>query len=408
MTAFTALLRGSIATLLICYSGTAISKPSVNLDVVIQGEGTVVSEPAGINCPTQCTAQFTKGTVITLTASGTSNYEFSSWSGTCIGTQNACELRLLKPASATATFSLGNLFPLAEDDRYTTDKNIPVQDNVMTNDYEGDAPATVTFFENPSISGGSIIIAADGAFSYTPPTGFVGLDSVEYTITDANGDTSDAQAEFRVLDVPEPPTPVPAPVAQTGQVLCYDTAGVEIPCAGTGQDGDTNTGVVWPVPRFIVNGDGTITDELTGLIWLQKVDCLAPYTAPGFPLDWDEALSAVDNLQDGQCGLTDGSEVGDWRLPNANEYLSLVDYQFYFHAIPNTEGTGQMENGDPFICDSCLSENMGEMTFFWTSTTSLSDTAAARLLRVQDGSIVHGGKLSGQALSAGAWAVKNP
>src|SRR4030065_25911 len=47
---------------------------------------------------------------------------------------------------------------------------------------------------------------------------------------------------------------------QTGQTKCYDTAGTEIACAGTGQDGEIQAGVAWPDPRFQDNGDGMITD----------------------------------------------------------------------------------------------------------------------------------------------------
>ena len=40
---------------------------------------------------------------------------------------------------------------------------------------------------------------------------------------------------------------------QTGQTKCYDLFGYEIPCAGTGQDGDLRMGVEWPKPRFTVD-----------------------------------------------------------------------------------------------------------------------------------------------------------
>jgi len=51
---------------------------------------------------------------------------------------------------------------------------------------------------------------------------------------------------------------------KTGQTHCYDTAGNPIASAGTGQDGEIQTGVAWPTPRFAVNGNTTITDNLTG------------------------------------------------------------------------------------------------------------------------------------------------
>lgn len=43
--------------------------------------------------------------------------------------------------------------------------------------------------------------------------------------------------------------------------------GTEIPWAGTGQDVELQHGVTWPNPRFTYNGDDTVTDNLTGLMW---------------------------------------------------------------------------------------------------------------------------------------------
>ena len=61
----------------------------------------------------------------------------------------------------------------------------------------------------------------------------------------------------------------PAPLRPTGQTPCYDAAGNTIGCAsglGRGQDGHLLYGVTWPIPRFTDNADGTVTDNLTGLI----------------------------------------------------------------------------------------------------------------------------------------------
>ena len=59
---------------------------------------------------------------------------------------------------------------------------------------------------------------------------------------------------------------------QTGQTKCYDTNGNQIPCAGTGQDGEIQAGVAWPNPRFTDNGNGTVTDNLTGLMWTKDAN----------------------------------------------------------------------------------------------------------------------------------------
>jgi hypothetical protein len=76
--------------------------------------------------------------------------------------------------------------------------------------------------------------------------------------------------------------------------------------------------------NFIDNGDGTVTNTDTGLMWQQD-------TAPVYT--WQEALSYCENLT-----LADYT---DWRLPNINELQSLVDYTRYAPSIdtvyfPNT------------------------------------------------------------------------
>ena len=85
-----------------------------------------------------------------------------------------------------------------------------------------------------------------------------------------------------------------------------------IPCVGTGQDGDWQKGVAWPNPRFTDNGNGTVTDNLTGLTWLKNANCYGTRV-------WATALTDANTLNSGECGLTDGSVEGDWRLPNVRE-----------------------------------------------------------------------------------------
>ena len=128
------------------------------------------------------------------------------------------------------------------------------------------------------------------------------------------------------------PCPVdgPAPVSQTGQTICYNP-GIpygEIDCASTGQDGELRRGVEWPRQRFVDNLDGTVTDHLTGLIWLKDANCFGERT-------WGEALSDCNGLESGSCGLSDGSSSGTWRLPNIKELFSLLDYGETGHALPS-------------------------------------------------------------------------
>jgi len=117
---------------------------------------------------------------------------------------------------------------------------------------------------------------------------------------------------------------------KTGQTLCYGANGT-IDCANTGQDGETQIGATWPSPRFTDNLNGTVTDNFTGLTWLQDALCTAlnPPAVNGASQggrDWVSALAAANALRSGQCGLSDGSIAGIWRLPNVNEMESLVDF----------------------------------------------------------------------------------
>lgn len=109
---------------------------------------------------------------------------------------------------------------------------------------------------------------------------------------------------------------------RTGQSACFDADGNTLACAGTGQDAEKQIGVAWPAPRFSDNGNGTLTDNLTGLVWLKHANCFGSLT-------WQQALTAANSLtgHEGQCDLNDGSSSGQWRLPNREELLSLVTYQ---------------------------------------------------------------------------------
>jgi len=87
--------------------------------------------------------------------------------------------------------------------------------------------------------------------------------------------------------------------------------------------------------RFTDNGDGTISDAATGLMWVKD-----PIAAPGAPfnaaMNWANAITNCEALN--FAGHT------DWRLPNIKELMSIVDYENFNPAIdgtffPNTHPT---------------------------------------------------------------------
>jgi hypothetical protein len=70
------------------------------------GTGTVTSSPAGITCPSTCSANFASATVVTLTATPNSGSTFTGWSGNaaCSGT-GTCAITMSAAQSVTATFN---------------------------------------------------------------------------------------------------------------------------------------------------------------------------------------------------------------------------------------------------------------------------------------------------------------
>jgi len=71
------------------------------------GSGTIASAPSGISCGAACSASYTRGTSVTLTATGTGGSTFTGWSGACTGT-GPCTVSMTAARTVTATFSGGN------------------------------------------------------------------------------------------------------------------------------------------------------------------------------------------------------------------------------------------------------------------------------------------------------------
>lgn len=126
-------------------------------------------------------------------------------------------------------------------------------------------------------------------------------------------------------------------------------------------DGVEIIGTATPPLRFIDNGDGTITDTRTGLIWLRDATCgQLPGANSQALYSWLDAFSSVNALASGSCGLSDGSSAGDWRLPRMGQLWSLIDPRRSTPAITNAAGTGAWAPGDAFI-------GLGRNGFHWTS-----------------------------------------
>ena len=189
---------------------------------------------------------------------------------------------------------------------------------------------------------------------------------VAITMNGPKNITANFSVAARVINLP-----------QTGQTKCYNASGTEIPCSGTGQDGEFQVGVDWPDPRFTVSGD-CVTDNLTGLMWAKNANL------PNGAKTWQGALDYVASINSGSglCGHK------DWRLPNVNELESLINSG---EANPatwlNSQGFSNVQSD-----------------YYWSSTTHANYTDYAWVVYMWDGGVISYGSKSN---SYYVWPVRS-
>jgi hypothetical protein len=75
------------------------------VSVAVSGQGSVVSTPAGVSCPSTCSKYFAPNSSVTLNAAAKVGYVFKSWTGACSGYGSTCNLSLASTdLSTTAVF----------------------------------------------------------------------------------------------------------------------------------------------------------------------------------------------------------------------------------------------------------------------------------------------------------------
>ncbi|MBI4848047.1 MAG: DUF1566 domain-containing protein [Nitrospirae bacterium] len=138
-----------------------------------------------------------------------------------------------------------------------------------------------------------------------------------------------------------------AEVAETGQTPAAPIV------APAGSDGDLQKGVALANPRFTDLGDGTVRDNVTGLIWTADANC------DGTQRTWATAVAFANTLNAGECGLTvgEGSLEGDWRLPNRKELRTLIDFSKFNPAVTTGHPFGGVQNSAYWTSSSSGTSN---------------------------------------------------
>jgi len=143
--------------------------------------------------------------------------------------------------------------------------------------------------------------------------------------------------------------------------------------------------------RYNDCGNGTVTDSVTGVIWLKQWNCLPS-------ANFEDAKKAVAGLKNGDCMLTDGSSPGDWRLPTQMEWEATMEKALDMGCsgptLLNDAGNGCMSAGPSSFTSV-------EADYYWSSTTLEGQD------RAYFGDIDHGHLLNGAfTTSLRVWPVR--
>ncbi len=191
--------------------------------------------------------------------------------------------------------------------------------------------------------------------------------------------------------VPSPitsPTPTPTvtvtPGRQgfpaTGQTTCWDTNGTLIDCDSTGQDGEIQAGGAL---AYTDNGDGTITDLNTHLMW-EKKSLDGSMHNMFHSYRWADAFNTFIGSLNGGSGFAGHT---DWRLPNVKELQSIIDYgivndQNLKPLVVAAEFNTKCASGCTVTACSCTQSG-----FYWSSTTFADAPSSAWSVSFANGSV---------------------
>ena len=134
--------------------------------------------------------------------------------------------------------------------------------------------------------------------------------------------------------------------------------------------------------------NGTVTDNRTGLVWLKNAFCF------NSQMSWLDAMAITAGLADlsgndpDDCGLSDGSSPGEWRLPTKADWEAMVGDANGVRggltcnpAITNDEGTACSQEG----AGSSFTNVFG--LYYCSSTTVSSDWTKYQAMLLSDGGL---------------------
>lgn len=113
-----------------------------------------------------------------------------------------------------------------------------------------------------------------------------------------------------------------------------------------------------PTTQFSDHGDGTVTDNKTGLMWKKCAEGQDPLECSGVSsiFTWPTALQRAQTVNGGMAGSNLG--YTDWRVPNIKELASIVEEQCHAPSINLTVFPDAYEEGGSEFCSASPSANV--------------------------------------------------
>jgi hypothetical protein len=165
---------------------------------------------------------------------------------------------------------------------------------------------------------------------------------------------------------------------------------------------------------YVDCGNGTVTDNRTGLVWLKDANCL---TGIGSRVGWKTAMMFVLSLSDApsgsaaatqDCGLSDGSSPGEWRLPSVKEWEAMIADAVALGCYSGASGGPTITNDAGTDCwqEGPESSFTGVIAAeYWSSTMSTFLSESAYRGNLFTGEITVG-VMSGEASDSLVWPVR--
>lgn len=134
--------------------------------------------------------------------------------------------------------------------------------------------------------------------------------------------------------------------------------------------------------QFIINGDGTVTDASTGLMWTQcslgQVSADGACNNVASSVSWQNALQGAKSFnQNGGLG-----GYADWRVPTIKELGSLVEFQCHSPAIDLTVFPDTPAGAYWSATPDARSEHQARSIYFVNGSDITPDVSSQRYVRL--------------------------